>query len=192
MPTLYALKPAFQDLLRPAVSRAAALGVTPNHITLAACLLSLALGLDLALGHRLWLLLPIFLPIRMALNAADGLLAREHNMQTPFGAVLNELADAISDAALTLPFAYVADPLAVGSAIVAALLTEIAGIAGEPGERYHRRYQGPFGKSDRALALGFFGAWLALGWPVAAWASHSLPYLWTALCGLTIWNRSKR
>ncbi|TIS13011.1 MAG: CDP-alcohol phosphatidyltransferase family protein, partial [Mesorhizobium sp.] len=33
MPTLYALKPAFQDRLRPLVNRLAAMGVTANGIT---------------------------------------------------------------------------------------------------------------------------------------------------------------
>jgi len=36
MLTLYALKPAFQDRLRPLVGRLAAMGVTANFITIAA------------------------------------------------------------------------------------------------------------------------------------------------------------
>ena len=42
MPTIYQLKPAFQNLLRPIVRRLAAAGVTANQVTLAAFVLSVA------------------------------------------------------------------------------------------------------------------------------------------------------
>ncbi len=53
--------------------------VTANHITLTALALSLFTGLLLVLVAQpiLFLLLPIVLFIRMALNALDGMLARE-------------------------------------------------------------------------------------------------------------------
>jgi len=183
--SVYALKPGFQNLLRPCVSQLAAWGITPNQVTVVAGLLSVALGLDLAFGNRLWILLPIFLPARMALNAMDGMLARGYSQETRTGAVLNELTDIVSDAALTLPFAQVANPWGVGAAIVFAAFTEVAALAGGGPRRNH----GPFGKSDRAVMLGFCGAWLGLGWPVAAAALTGLPLLWIALCTATIWNR---
>ena len=46
------------------------------------------------------LLIPVVLVLRMALNAIDGMLAREHGMRTRLGALLNELGDVISDSAL--------------------------------------------------------------------------------------------
>jgi CDP-diacylglycerol--glycerol-3-phosphate 3-phosphatidyltransferase len=185
--SVYALKPGFQNLLRPCANRLAAWGITPNQVTIVACGLSVALGINLTFGSRLWILLPLFLPVRMALNATDGMLARDHNQETRAGAVLNELADLTSDAALTLPFAYVANPLAVGAAIFFAALTEVAAIVGGG----PRRNQGPFGKSDRAVVLGFFGAWLWLGWPVAGSVLDVLPLVWIALCVLTIWTRGQ-
>ena len=51
------------------------------------------------------LLVPLVLFKRMALNAIDGMLAREHGMKSALGGFLNELADVISDAAIYLPFA---------------------------------------------------------------------------------------
>lgn len=42
----------------------------------------------------------------MALNAIDGMLAREFNQQSTLGAILNEVGDIISDAALYLAFAF--------------------------------------------------------------------------------------
>lgn len=189
MPSVYALKPAFQNLLRPLVRRMAAWGVTPNQVTVISCVLSVLLGWELTFGSRPWILLPVFLPFRMALNAIDGMLAREHNQQTRLGAMLNELTDVVSDAALTLPLAYVdgVKPLGVGVAIFFAALTEMAGVL----DRVGRRYDGPFGKSDRALVLGVLGAWLALGWPIAAGWLLWLPGLWILLCVVTIANRMR-
>ena len=42
----------------------------------------------------------------MALNAIDGMMARELHMSTQLGAVLNELGDAVSDLGLYLPLAF--------------------------------------------------------------------------------------
>ena len=187
MVSVYALKPGFQSLLRPLVGRCAAWSVTPNQITWLACLLSVGLGADLANGSGRWLLLPLFLLVRMALNAMDGMLARDYGLATPGGAVLNELTDVVADAALTLPFVAVTGPLGAGLAIFFALLAEMAGVVGGGVRRYH----GPFGKSDRAVALGAAGTWLALGWPVAHWAPVGLTSAWVLLCAVTIWNRGR-
>ncbi|MGE8573564.1 MAG: CDP-alcohol phosphatidyltransferase family protein, partial [Burkholderia contaminans] len=45
-----------------------------------------------------------------------------------------------------------------------------------------RRYDGPFGKSDRALALGAFALWIGLGFPVGGVAA----WLWRLLIVLSI------
>lgn len=193
MPTLYQLKPAFQSLLRPLVAGLARAGVTANQVTVAAGAASLALGAALAVTHRGWILLPAFLLIRMALNAMDGMLAREFGQASKLGAMLNELSDVISDAALTFPFATLPgwNPAAIGAAIFFAALTETAGLLG-PLTGGPRRYDGPFGKSDRALALGVLGAWLALGWEVSPAVRTAAPLAWIALCCLTVLQRVRR
>ncbi|OKV77401.1 hypothetical protein AWP60_08415 [Escherichia coli] len=106
--TLYQIKPLFQSLLRPTMFWLYKHHVTANHITLAALALSLLTGLLLMLVAQpiLFMLLPIVLFIRMALNALDGMLARECNQQTRLGAILNETGDVISDIALYLPFLF--------------------------------------------------------------------------------------
>ena len=59
--------------------------------------------------HRvLFLFVPIWLGLRMALNAMDGMLAREHGQASTLGMYLNEICDVVSDLALILPFAAVA------------------------------------------------------------------------------------
>jgi len=193
MPTLYQLKPRFQNLLRPLVAAFARAGITANQVTLATCATSLALGAWLAIEHRGWILLPIFLFLRMALNAIDGMLATEFGQKSKLGAILNELTDVLSDAALAFPIATLPgwNPLAVAAAIFFAALTEMAGLLGlaigGP-----RRYDGPFGKSDRAFVLGFFGSWLALDWPVSESVRTAVPFLWIALCCWTITQRVRR
>ena len=90
-------KPFFQRLLRPASNRAAALGITPNQVTMATMLLSLAAGAVILLQpDAVWplFLVPAVLAVRVVFNHVDGMLACEHGMKTPLGALLNELADA--------------------------------------------------------------------------------------------------
>jgi CDP-diacylglycerol--glycerol-3-phosphate 3-phosphatidyltransferase len=103
VPTVYALKPRFQAALRPFVGRLARAGVTANQVTVAAAVGSLAVGLlvgNLVEDRALFLLLSLWLLARMALNAIDGMLAREFRQQSRLGAYLNELGDVVSDAAL--------------------------------------------------------------------------------------------
>ena len=133
--SIYELKPRFQALLRPLVGRLHAAGVTANQVTIAACVLSVALGLWLFFASppaSALALVPLWMLLRMAFNAIDGMLAREHGQQSALGAFLNELTDVISDAALYLPFALVApfSPFWVGTVIVLAGLSEFAGALG--------------------------------------------------------------
>jgi CDP-diacylglycerol--glycerol-3-phosphate 3-phosphatidyltransferase len=194
LPTIYDLKPRFQALLRPLAGRLAKAGVTANGVTLTALGLSLAHGAWLALApdSRLpFLLLPVTLFLRMALNAIDGMMAREHGMKSPQGAVLNELGDVISDAALYLPFALVAGenaPLVV-LVVIAAIVGEMAGALG-PMLGATRRYDGPLGKSDRAFAFGLLGFLIGVGLTPGMWTTIYLAVL-LALSALTILNRAR-
>jgi glutamate dehydrogenase len=131
--TIYQLKPAFQRLLRPLVARLVGAGVTPNAVTVAALLLSIAVGAFIALLRTpaALLLLPPTLLVRMALNALDGMMAREHGLQSALGGLLNEVGDVVADAALYLPLAlvppFVAPPIVL--AVVLAAASELAGVA---------------------------------------------------------------
>ncbi|MEM1047108.1 MAG: CDP-alcohol phosphatidyltransferase family protein [Pseudomonadota bacterium] len=159
--TLYAIKPAFQSVLRPLVGGLARCGVTANQVTCLAAGISVGYaGLLFAFNGPalLFALLPAVLFIRMALNAIDGMLAREHSQSSRLGAYLNEICDLISDAALILPFSLVS-PFSIAwiAAIIGlAWLTEIVGILGSA-TGGARRYDGPMGKSDRAFVLGLLG-----------------------------------
>ena len=166
MPSIYGLKPKFQSLLRPIVNWLARIGVTANQVTIAALLLSLTVGhvIHFQHGGRSLLLLPVVLFVRMALNAMDGMLAREHNQKTALGAILNELGDVVADIGLYFPLAFVPgfDPGLVTAVVMLSVLTEMTGVIGvQIGAS--RRYDGPFGKSDRAFVFGLLGLLMGLG-----------------------------
>lgn len=192
--TIYDLKPAFQNLLRPACNTLAKAGVTANQVTVAAMFLSIITGAALvALHDHRWVLLlvPFVLLLRMALNAMDGMLAREHDMQSPLGGLLNELGDVISDIALYAPFGLIAgiSPVAVIATLVLAVLSEMTGIvAVQIGAS--RRYDGPMGKSDRAFAFGLLAVLLGFGLEPAAWVNVGLLVVAT-LTAATILNRAR-
>ena len=189
MATLHAVKPRFQALLRPLADAAAALGVTANAVTLAALGLSLVYGALLAASDgatSVLLGLPAVLLVRMALNAVDGLLAREHGQASRLGGRLHEIGDMVSDLALCLPFAlFLAPAWPVVLAVILALLAEAAGvIAAVHGGA--RRYDGPLGKADRALLYALVALAQALvGLPpalvIAIFAAAAVASVVTAL-----------
>jgi CDP-diacylglycerol---glycerol-3-phosphate 3-phosphatidyltransferase len=191
--SIYALKGRFQHLLRPSVRRLHARGVTANQVTVAAAgvslLVALLVGLAADWAPALFLLLPVWLFLRMALNAIDGMLAREFGQASKLGACLNELGDLIADAAL-----YLALLAVVGIAgwllalfVWLAALTEAAGLLG-PIVGSTRRYEGPMGKSDRAFVVGLLGLLLAGGW-IDADIVNGVLALACLLCILTVLRR---
>jgi len=193
--TIYELKPRFQQLLRPLARALANAGVTANQVTLAAMLISIAVGAFVAWrAHWTWpfLLLPVWLFLRMAMNAIDGMLAREFGQQSPLGAYLNELSDVVSDAALYLPFALLAPfgLASVGLVVLLSALSEMAGALG-PMVGAPRRYDGPMGKSDRAFVFGALGLYVGLGGTLPNAAYWIMPVL-SVLIAVNIRNRVRR
>ena len=195
MPSIYQLKPRFQNLLRPGVQRLYARGITANQVTLAAAAVSVLLGALLAwLPQHTWLfaLIPLWMLLRMALNAVDGMLAREFGQQSKLGAYLNELSDVVADSALYLPFALLAgvSPTLVILVVVLALISEYAGVLG-PMVGASRRYDGPMGKSDRAFCFGVLGAGVASGLLPSSWINGLLAVILLLLLA-TLVNRVRQ
>ena len=192
MISIYQLKSRFQHVLRPLVHALYKKGITPNQITVSAIILSflpLAYYLFFDVVPLFWLSVPIVLFIRMALNAIDGMLARDFNMKSKLGAVLNEMGDIISDAALYILFVAIAPKLSFLVFLICflAMLTEVSGIiAVQIGAS--RRYDGPMGKSDRAFLFGLLAFLIAIGVNIIPW----LAYMYSIVCILliyTIFNR---
>jgi CDP-diacylglycerol--glycerol-3-phosphate 3-phosphatidyltransferase len=195
MLSIYQLKPRFQNLLRPLVQRLYDNGTTANQVTVLAAVVSVLLGvLIAAFAQHTWLfvLIPLWMILRMALNAIDGMLAREFGQQSRLGAYLNELCDIVADSALILPFALLPGVSLVLVLLVTllALFSEYAGVLG-PMVGASRRYDGPMGKSDRAFIFGVLATGVALGWLAAVWINGVLALV-AALLIYTLVNRVRQ
>jgi CDP-diacylglycerol--glycerol-3-phosphate 3-phosphatidyltransferase len=189
--SVYQLKSRFQRLLQPVLRGLSVAGLSPNQLTLGTLALMGVYGGALAFWPEekiLWAALPVVLLLRMALNALDGMLAVQTGQTTKLGAMLNEICDQLADAALYLPFALVAGLSGawVVVTVVLAATAELTGlaalVAGSP-----RRFDGPMGKSDRAVAFGLLAVLVALDVP-SFWLHIVLALIFVLLLR-TIQNR---
>lgn len=154
----YTLKTRFQRLLTPVRDWVIRREYSANQITLISC--GLCIGYSILLlwqnaSNTMLLFLPVFLFVRMALNALDGMVASETGTQSAIGAVLNEVCDVVSDLALFGAFTLlVPSPVWLWWAlIILGMLSEFIALAIFQAMG-SRPFSGPFGKSDRALYLG--------------------------------------
>lgn len=187
----YALKPRFQLLLAPVLDWLIAQKFSANQITLITAFLCIAYAFLLT-----WPLtsifclyfLPLFLLIRMALNALDGMLATKTATESAVGIVLNEVGDLLSDIFLFGAFIFILPEIdgAWILLLVLCMLIEFVSLAifmaiGE------RPILGPFAKSDRALYLGLLALLLIFsGNQIVVSLFIALGIL---LALLTLWNR---
>ena len=158
--SVYNLKPVFQKLLQPILHALYKIGVTANQLTISAVILSCLMGFSFLQYHTLYLgilIIPFGLLLRMALNALDGMMARQYDMQSQLGEILNEIGDVVSDIAIIFPFVILPgiNPVIIILFGVLAILNEFEGILSKAIGK-ERRYDGPMGKSDRALIIGIF------------------------------------
>jgi len=189
--TIYALKSRFQALLRPAVALLVRAGVRANHVTIFACLVSIAIGLALINAPHVWFaVVPVWMFLRMALNAIDGMMAREFAQKSALGGYLNELTDVLSDAVLYLPFAYVPpfDWRSVGAVIFLSTLTEMTGVVSVM-IGASRRYDGPMGKSDRAFVFSLLAIVVAVTRVTLQPYTNVVMWAIAVLAAITVVNR---
>ena len=157
MISIYNIKPKFQKLLKPILDILYKGGVTANMITWGAILLSAITGVLFWIHPygKIFLLVPLSLFVRMALNALDGMMARVYAMQSATGEVLNELGDVVSDFFIFFPLILLPgiNLYIIVGFLFLSLINEFAGVLGKvlKGER---RYDGPMGKSDRSFLVG--------------------------------------
>jgi CDP-diacylglycerol--glycerol-3-phosphate 3-phosphatidyltransferase len=191
MISVYQLKPKFQALLQPLLRRLRKWGVSPNLLTLLGILLSPAMGIYALYGDRTiaLILMPIVLLLRMALNALDGMMARQYNLQSKMGALLNEMGDVISDIVLYYPLyvLFEMDQVWVMCFLLLSVLNEFAGLLGQA-LGGARRYDGPMGKSDRALVVGVLSLLFLFKAPINPY----LTWIWMVVFCLLIWSTLKR
>lgn len=168
---IYDIKPAFQRALEPLERFLVLRRVHPDYLTGAALLLSIGGGVALAFSGRVpWLLLliPVVAFGRTALNALDGLVAKKTGLARPWGEVLNEFGDRLSDVALFAGLSVapgVSFILGMTATVLMLLSSYLGTVAKAAGGQ--RQYGGIMGKADRMILLAgasvvafFFGIWV--------------------------------
>lgn len=152
---IYSIKPAFQRRLGAARDFFIRRKVGADALTWAALLASVGGGLSIAWSSSMrgfLLLVPALALGRITLNALDGMVAVATGTARPFGEVLNEFSDRLSDSAWFAGLAFVLGPGTTLSALVLVLLASYLGtVAKAAGGR--RLYNGLMGKADRMVLL---------------------------------------
>lgn len=181
MISVYKLKPKFQQLLTPILLFLNQKKITANQITIASILLSVIIGIlfwNADDSKWFFLSLPIGLLFRMALNALDGMMAIKFNQTSKLGEVLNEVGDIVSDVIIFFPLLkFQPESLyLIIVFIVLSIINEFAGLIGKVVGK-ERRYDGPMGKSDRALILGLYGLILFFGVNISNYSKYIFGFL---------------
>lgn len=190
--SIYEIKPKFQQLLMPIVDWMRKIGMTPNQVTILALLLSIVTGIILSIFHEnkwIYILMPIVMFVRMALNAIDGVMAKKYQMKSHLGLLLNELGDVISDLFLFIPFVFIAEDYGIGIMLFISLsiISEMAGVTVQV-IGSSRRYDGPMGKSDRAFIVGFISFLIFVHLNIIPYL-HFVFYVCSILILINIYNR---
>ena len=192
MISVYQLKPRFQQLLLPILNELHKQRINANSITILAIVWSALIGvlLFLSTNHPIYLLfVALGLLVRMALNALDGMMARNFNQQSKLGEVLNELGDVVSDAIIfcgLFSFSYT-NSMLVFLFIVLSIMNEFSGVLAKliSGTR---RYDGPMGKSDRALLIGLWSL-LYFIFPTIGYVFNTILFIAIILLLLSTYKR---
>lgn len=179
----------------PLVSPLAAIGVTPNMISVFGFAGNVAAGGLAAGGHFLWA--GVVMLIFSALDLLDGALARKTGTVTKFGAVFDSVLDRLSEAAVLAGVLFHYTQLGGHTMEIALCYAAIVGSimvsyvrARAEGEGLTLR-EGLFTRAERVILLG--GA-LAIGHGVVLWALWVLAVLshLTAVQRVaTVWQRLK-
>jgi CDP-diacylglycerol--glycerol-3-phosphate 3-phosphatidyltransferase len=162
----------------PIVAPLAAIGITPNMISVFGFGGNVAAGVLAASGNFLWA--GIVMLISSALDLLDGALARKTGTVTTFGAVFDSVLDRLSEAAVLGGLLYhyseagghTAEVLLCYTAIVGSIMVSYVRARAE-GEGLQLR-EGLFTRAERVIILG--GA-LIIGHGVVLWALWLLAVL---------------
>lgn len=157
---LYALKPWYTRRLGRVVRAAVRRGVSPDVFTLLGVVAAAGAGVAIAAGW--WPAALVLLAARLAGANIDGAVARARGVSRPWGFVVNEIGDRVSDLLMFAGLAVLAGATQAGVghpsavewvlvATVAATLPTAASLA-VAGAGGPRQNGGPFGKTERCAA----------------------------------------
>jgi CDP-diacylglycerol--glycerol-3-phosphate 3-phosphatidyltransferase len=154
---LYALKPWYTRRLDGIVRWAVERDVSPDAFTWLGVLSAAAAGAAIALGW--WPLVLLLLAARLAGANLDGAVSRARGVSRPWGFVVNELGDRVSDLLMFAGLAVLLGRLQGAAAVVFVLVAAVVAtlptfvsLAGA-GAGAPRINGGPFGKTERCLAV---------------------------------------
>jgi CDP-diacylglycerol--glycerol-3-phosphate 3-phosphatidyltransferase len=153
--SIYSIKPAFQRRLLFARDVFVRRGISADSLTALGLGLSTMGAIALVLSNQMPLLLftiPVWAMGRIALNALDGMVAVADGSARPYGEVLNEVCDRLSDTAWFIALAILVDPVMALGALVLILISSYIGtvVKAAGGTRI---YSGTMGKADRMILL---------------------------------------
>src|SRR5215470_14985699 len=135
--------------------RLATTAITPNQISLASLVFSIAGGALIAwsAGWAGWIGAAICAQLRLLCNLLDGMVAVEGGKASPLGSLYNDLPDRLSDAALLVPLGYAAGSPWLGwAAAMAAVFTAYVRVFG--GSLGHNQdFSGIMAKQQRMAVL---------------------------------------
>ena len=182
---LYYFKSWYSARLVPVRRSLVGANVPPAAITLTGILFGGCAGAVLALtrpGPGSGAAVAALLAARLACANLDGAVARDGNLATPFGSVLNEAGDRAAEfAALAGCLAFAPAELVVAAALAATLPSWVALAGAAAG--LDRIQGGPVGKTERCLLLALIAV---IGFPVV------LLWVLTAASALTALLRLAR
>lgn len=154
------LRPRAKVVIDPVVSLLVRLGVSPNGLTLAGCLLNVVAGVLIGLGHVQWGgALMTF--VAMPMDALDGSLARRLGKESRFGAFFDSVLDRYAEGALLLGVAW----YFVSAGDVASVVVTVAALIGSLMVSYTRARAEGIGIECKVGLFSRFGrfALLAVG-----------------------------
>jgi len=183
---IYAIKPKFQQSLRPVKDWFVRHRVHPTTINVLGLIASIVTaGAILLSAHNRWflLVLPFTTTFRTACNALDGLVSRELGVASSFGEVLNELIDRISDSLIFLSVINLAstnNTLGFMTLLVVILNSYLGILSKSAGGK--RQYGGLIGKADRMILISVAAVVIAIFDTTRIWNW----FLWLILVGTSI------
>lgn len=157
--TLDQFRPLADRLLRPFVAVALRVGATPDQISVLAFFISILAGIAFYLATPVMYLAGALLVLLNGwLDLLDGAVARETNVDSPGGDLLDHVLDRYADVVIVAGLAAGIDQYALGFvAVTGVLLTSYMGTQIEA-VGLERQYGGLLGRADRLALTGIVGA----------------------------------
>lgn len=161
--TLDQFRPLANRLLRPFVAAALRVGATPDQISVLAFAISILAGVAFYLATPvMYVTGAVLVLVNGWLDLLDGAVARETNVDSPGGDLLDHVLDRYADVVIVAGLAAGIDQYALGfAAVTGVLLTSYMGTQIEA-VGLERQYGGLLGRADRLALVGIVGAITAI------------------------------